>query len=130
MILSEKSATFRDHALVRAPIRRHAVVIVDLDLAAAVAPVELLAGGERRRPAYFLFGEIEMIGAERAIIRQPRPGNRRMLLSHAEQTAEAEHRIGDAAAVLIDHEALDGADLFAAGAADRGAFDPVAGDQA
>src|SRR5206468_2632311 len=69
-------------------------------------------------------------GAERAVIAQPRPGNRQMLLSHAEESAEAEHRIGDIAAELVDHEALDGADLVAIGAADRGAFDPVTGDQA
>src|SRR5262249_19193535 len=53
-----------------------------------------------------------------------------MLLSHAKEAAEAEHRISDVPAELIDHEALDGADLAAIGTADRGAFDPVAGNQA
>src|SRR5215813_1906656 len=53
-----------------------------------------------------------------------------MLLSHAKEAAEAEHRVSDVPAELIDHEALDGADLAAIGTADRGAFDPVAGNQA
>src|SRR5260370_6661177 len=115
---------------VRAPIGWHAVVIVDLDLAAAVAPIELLAGGNERRLAQFLVGEIEMIGTEHVIIGQPRPWYRRMLLSYAEEAAEAEHRIGDIAAELVDHQALDGADLLAVGTANRGAFDPVTCDQA
>src|SRR5262245_40589711 len=116
--------------LIRAPIRRHTVVVVNLDFAAAVAPVEVLAGGKRRRALQFLLGEIEMVGAERAIVSQARPGDRDMLLSHAEEAAEAEHRVSNVPAELIDHEALDGADLAAIGTADRGAFDPVAGNQA
>src|SRR5262245_4987153 len=116
--------------LIRAPIRRHPVVVVNLDFAAAVAPVKVLPGAKRRRALQFLLGEIEMIGAERAIVSQARPGNRDMLLSHAEETPEAEHRVSNVSAELIDHEALDGADLAAIGTPDRGAFDPVAGNQA
>src|SRR5262245_11642339 len=71
-----------------------------------------------------------MIGAQRAVIGQPRPGDRGVLLPHAEKATEAEHGIGDVAADLVDHQPLDGADLLAAGAADRRAFDPVARDQA
>src|SRR5262249_24348931 len=54
--------------LIRAPIRRHTVVVVNLDFAAAVAPVEVLVGGKRRRALQFLLGKIEMVGAERAIV--------------------------------------------------------------
>src|SRR5882757_7988581 len=115
---------------VRPPIGRHAVVILNLDLPAAVAPIELLAGGDRRRLAQILIAEIEMIGTEHAIVDQPRPGNRRMLLSDAEKAAEAQHGVGDVAGELVDHQALDGADLLAAGTADRRAFHPVARDQA
>src|SRR5262249_59157194 len=53
-----------------------------------------------------------------------------MLLSHAEETAEAEHSVGDVAAELVDHKTLDGAELIAVGAAHRRALDAVAGDQA
>src|SRR5215475_10633338 len=81
----------RGEASIGAPIGRYPIVIVDLDLAAAVAPVELLIGSHRRCALQFRLGQVEMIGAEHAIVGQPRPGNRRMLLSHAEKAAEAEH---------------------------------------
>src|SRR2546430_12547998 len=51
-------------------------------------------------------------------------------LPHAEEAAELHHRVGDLAARLVDHHALDLADLLAAGAPDRGALHAVAGDQA
>jgi len=47
---------------------------VDLDFLAAVAPVELSASIERWRLAEFLVGEVELIGTERAIILESRPG--------------------------------------------------------
>src|SRR5262245_38978851 len=53
-----------------------------------------------------------------------------MLLSHPEEAAEAEHRVSNVAAELIDHKALDRPDLATIGTADRGAFDPVAGNEA
>src|SRR5215813_11174573 len=129
-VLPTQADLIRPQYLIRAPIRRHAVVVVNLDFAAAVAPVEVLAGGKRRRALQLLLGEIEMVGTERAIVSQARPGDRDMLLSHAEEAAEAQHRVSNVPAELIDHEALDGADLAAIGTADRGAFDPVAGNQA
>src|SRR6266436_7692062 len=87
------TVAFRSHAsgLIGAPIRRHAVAVVDLDFATAVAPVEVLPGGKRRRALQFLLGEIEMVSAERAIVSQARPGDRQMLLSHPEEAAEAKH---------------------------------------
>src|SRR4029453_7108593 len=100
-----------------APIRRHPIIIVDLDLTAAVTPIEFLAGGNRRRTAQFLLGEIKMIGAERTIIVQSRPWDRCVLLAHAEEAAEAEHGIGDTTAELVDHQTLDGSDPLAVGAA-------------
>src|SRR5262245_65582383 len=90
--------------LVRAPIRRHAVVVVNLDFAAAVAPVEILSGAKRRRALQFLLGEIEVIGAKRTIVSQARPGDRAVLLSHAEEAAEAEHGVSNVAAGLSDHQ--------------------------
>src|SRR5262249_16627839 len=104
-------------------------IVVNLDFAAAVAPVEIFPGAKRRRALQFLLGEIEMIGAKRTIVSQARPGDRDVLLSHAEEAAKAEHRVSNVSAEFIDHEALYGADLAAIGTADRGAFDPVAGNQ-
>src|SRR5262249_56153891 len=52
---------FRDHALIGAPIRRHAIVIVDLDFAAPVTPIELLADGKPRRAPQPHLPEIQPI---------------------------------------------------------------------
>ena len=52
-----------------------------------------------------------------------------MVLAHAEEAAETQHRVGDPAAALFEDDALDGADMPAIGTIDAGAFDPVAGDQ-
>ena len=102
---------------------------MDLDFAATVAPVEFLTGGERRRGLELLVSEIEMVGAERAVVSESSPGDGKMLLPQAEKAAEAEHGVSDVPTELIDHEALDGADLLATRAPHRGAFDPVASDQ-
>jgi hypothetical protein len=53
---------------------------VDLDFAAAVAPVEFLIGGERRRGLELLVGEIELVGAERAVVSESSLGDGKMLL--------------------------------------------------
>src|SRR5262249_14440180 len=73
---------------------------------------------------------IELVGAKRAVVGEPCPGDGKMLLSHAEKAAEAEHGVSNVPTELIDHKTLDGAGLLTAGAAHRGAFDPVARDQA
>jgi hypothetical protein len=52
-----------------------------------------------------------------------------MVVADAEKAAEAHHRIADLAGLLVDHDALDGADLVAVGAVDIGAFHLVAADQ-
>src|SRR4029453_15058008 len=108
--------------LVGAPIRRHAVIVVDLDF--AVPPIEFLVRSIERRALQLLLAEIELVRAKRAVVGQPCPGNGKMLLSHTEEAAEAEHRVSNIAAELIDHESFDGADLLTAGTAHRGAFDP------
>src|SRR3984893_18183907 len=102
------TVALRSHAsgLIGAPIGRHAIVVVNLDFAAAVAPVEVLPDGKRRRALQLLLGEIEVVSAEHAIVSQARPGERQRLLSHPEEAAKAEHRISNVAGELIDHEAL------------------------
>src|SRR5438045_156184 len=70
-----------------------------------------------------------MIGAERRLVFQPCPRNRRMLLTHPEESAKAKHRIGYAPADLINHQPLTSADLFPIGSAHRRSFHSVAGDQ-
>src|SRR5262245_2575401 len=115
--------------LIGAPIRRHAIVIVNLDLAAAIPPIELLVGGKRGRGLQLVLGEIEMIGAEVTVVSQPGPRDGKMLLSDTEKAAETEHGVSNIAAELVDHQALDGADLLAAGTAHRSAFDAITGDE-
>src|SRR5262249_39577380 len=105
--------------LIRAPIRRDAGGVVDLDFPAAGAPIEILTGGERRRGLELLVGETELVGAERAVVSEPSPGDGKMLLPQPEKPAEAEHGVSDVPTELIDHEALDGADLLAIGAPHR-----------
>src|SRR5262249_18722153 len=57
------------------------------------------------------------------------PRRRIVVLADAEKAAVAQDRIGDLAAHLVEHHALDLADLLVIGAVDRGALDLVAADQ-
>jgi len=52
-----------------------------------------------------------------------------VLLADAEEAAEGHHRIGHPSRELVDHQALDRADLDAVAVEHRGALDPVGGDQ-
>src|SRR5262249_7297725 len=72
---------YNQTGLIGAPIRGHAIVIVNLDLAAAIPPIELLVGGKRGRGLQLILGEIEMIGAEVAVVSQPGPRDGKVLLS-------------------------------------------------
>jgi hypothetical protein len=46
-----------------------------------------------------------------------------VIVSDAQEAAEAENRVRHPAADLVDHHALDRADLLSVGAIDGGAFD-------
>src|SRR5690349_2555419 len=74
-------ATRSDRGLIRAPIGRHAIEIVDVDFLAAIAPIEFLIGGERRRALELLVSDVDVISAERAIVFQPRPRDWQMLVA-------------------------------------------------
>src|SRR5436190_22797110 len=65
-------STKPDYALVRAPIGRHAVIVVYLDFAGTIAPVEFLARRCRGRIAQFLIAELDPVGAETRVIAEPR----------------------------------------------------------
>src|SRR5690606_2541187 len=57
------------------------------------------------------------------------PRQRMVAFAHPEETAEAHHRIFDAAAALADHQMVDAADLIPVCGIDRRAFDLVGTDQ-
>src|SRR5882724_4159430 len=100
-------------ALVCPPVGPHPIEVVDLDLFTAVAPVEVLVGPERRRALQFLFSQIELIGTERPLVVEPCPWNRQVLPSDPEKAAKAKHRVGNIAAMLVYHQALDRSELAA-----------------
>src|SRR5690606_32979487 len=57
------------------------------------------------------------------------PGQRVMVVAHAQETAEAQHGIGDLAAALFDENPLDRADMLAVRVVDLGAFHLVGRDE-
>src|SRR5262249_26800506 len=73
------------------PIGFHPVMIAALDFTAAVAPVEVLVRLMGQRALEFLFGEIEVIGPEFSIVREPRPRDRQMPLSRSNRAIEAQN---------------------------------------
>src|SRR3954469_24509717 len=52
-----------------------------------------------------------------------------MVISNSKKATKAQHRIGNASALLVDHDALDEADLGVVGAEYCGSFHLVAPDQ-
>src|SRR5215204_1798997 len=103
---------------------------MDLQLGAAVTPVEVLIGGAGRSATDLVVAQIDPISLQTAVVLQLFPGEWDVFLAHAEKAAETQDRIGDLAAQLVDHQALNGADLTAVWAPHHGALDPIAGDQA
>src|SRR5580704_6630804 len=53
-----------------------------------------------------------------------------MPVAHAEEAAEADHRVSDPAADLVDHHVLDIAEVLAARVVDAGALDLIGGNEA
>src|ERR1700730_131258 len=76
-----------------------------------------------------LFRDVHAVSAELLIVVQHRPGNRITVRADAEESPETQDRVGDAAAGLIDHKALDLPDALTVRVIDRSSFDPVACDQ-
>src|SRR5436190_17784229 len=87
-------------ASLRAPIRRGAVVVVNLAAALAVRPVPGLVLGVMRRALELLFADIDLVAAELRIVGEQRPRQRVIVLADAQEADEAHHRVGDLAADL------------------------------
>src|SRR5215203_6156300 len=110
------------------PVWRDAVIVVDVAPLRRI-PFPFLASGITRRVLELLVGEVDLVAAELLIIGQPLPRDRIMVLAHSKEAADTHDGVGRLAADLVDHHALDLADLLAVGAIDVGAFDAVAADQ-
>jgi hypothetical protein len=82
------------------------------------------------RTLELLWRDLGDIAAEARIIVKLVPRNRIFIAAHAEETAESSDRVNDAAADLIDDEALDFANVLTGGVEDRRAFNAFAIDQA
>ena len=102
-----------------------------MDLAHAVAPVELLVGSERRSFRKFFVGHQrqELVGFDGRIVFHARPWQRAIVFTDSEKATETQNGIGDVTADLVDHQPLDTADLSAVGIEHPRAFDAIAGDE-
>src|SRR4029077_1558192 len=89
-------------------------IMVENTLAAGVGvSIPFLVPVEFRGTRELLFGDVDLIAAELGIVRQKRPWQRIVILAEAYEAAKTHHRIGDLAAALVDHHALDLADAIA-----------------
>src|SRR5580704_11025262 len=95
------------------PIRRDAVITVQLGFLRTIAPVEILVGAERWRASQFLIIDVELVGFEPGVVGQTRPWQRQQIGAHAEETTEAEDGVGYLAGDLVNHQPFDMADLVA-----------------
>src|SRR5450830_325632 len=80
-------------------------------------------------PAHHQDSALAPIAAEARIVLQRGPRHRIVVLTHAEEPAEAQNGVGDLAAYLVDHDPFEFADFLIIGSVYRRAFDLVAGDQ-
>src|SRR5262249_33721412 len=107
----------------------HAVIGVYRAVARGIAPVPVVVVAVFRRAAELVLGDAGDIAAEPRVVLQGLPRQRIVIVSDAEEAAEAEHGVGPPAADLVDHHPLDAADLSLVGSIDRGALNLVAADQ-
>src|SRR6185312_3793407 len=109
--------------------RHHAVIVVHLAIAGGVAPVPVAFAAISGRTAQLVLGDAGAVAAKPCIVFQRLPGQGIVIVAEPEETAEAEHGVGHPAADLVDHDALDRADLALVRTIDGGALDLVAADQ-
>jgi len=111
------------------PVMNGIMTDEDLNFIGPIAPVKLFSGREGRCSAKLLFGNLKFIGTMFRIVFQRSPWNGKVFLTEAKETAEAQNCIGNLAGQLVDHQALDHADLFARWSADRRTLDAIACNQ-
>jgi hypothetical protein len=104
-------------------------VIVVQALAVARVAERILAGSVARRADQGVPVDVDDVTAELDAVAQRAPGKGVMALAKAEEAAECQHRVGDLARDLVDHEIVDRAEMSAVPIVDRRALDLVRRDQ-
>src|SRR2546430_2233353 len=101
-------------------------MVVDVLVAGPIRLLPVFPLFDLRGVLELLFGDVTAVSAELFIVVQHRPGNRITVRADAEESPETQDRVGDAAAGLIDHKALDLPDALTVRVIDRSSFHPVA----
>src|SRR5712671_3850766 len=109
--------------------KRRLVVVVDAAVGGPVGPVPTLRLAVSRRFLKLLLGDIHPVAVETRVVFERRPGQREVVLAHPQKAAERRDRVGDLAADLVEHDALDLADPFLVCAVNSGSFHLVATDK-
>src|SRR4051812_5787914 len=86
---------------------RRLVVVIDTLVSRLIGPVPALRLAVFGRFLQLLFGEVHAVAVETRVVFEGRPGKRVVILAHPEKAAERRDRIGDLAADLVEHDALD-----------------------
>src|SRR4051812_2400857 len=108
---------------------RNTVVIIDRPRARRVRPVPAVVVAVPRGSFELLLGYSGAVAAQSCVVFQRLPGQRVVLVAHAQKPAEAQDRVGNLAADLVDHDPLDGSDLLIVRTINRGSLDLVTADQ-
>src|SRR3984885_10728405 len=120
----------REHPrLFQKPIVSNFPIVVDVLVAGPVRLLPAFPLFDLRGVLELLFGDVQLEAVGLFIVDQHRPGNRIVILADAEEAAETQDCVGDAAGELVDHQALDLPDALTARVVDRHSLHPVACDQ-
>src|SRR5262245_24751986 len=82
-----------------------------------------------RRTFELLLSYVGAVPTQAGIIGERGPGDRIVVSADAEEATKAEHGIGDLAAALFDHDALDGPNMLTLGVINIRAFHFIATDE-
>src|SRR5450759_693404 len=107
----------------------HAIVVVYGAGSCGVAPVPTIVVAVFRRALELRFGNAGTVAAKPGVVFQRLPRQGIMIIADAEKAAKAEDGVGNPAAHLVDHDALDRPDLGIVGAIYGRAFHLIAADK-
>jgi hypothetical protein len=97
-----------------------AVVVVDRFSPARLVPIPAALVLVLRSVLEMIRGDTHPVPADFSVILQAIPRKRIVVVADAEEAAEAENRVRHAPTRLLDHDALNLADLLVVGAVDAG----------
>src|SRR4051794_17680800 len=115
-------------SLYRPPVGRDTEVGVQLLLLVAPELRVLVSSHEPRRAVQLALGDVGPVAPQPRVVPELAPGDDVAVVGEA-GIRERHHHVGDLAADLVDHQALDGPGVPALAVVDRRALDPVALDQ-